>query len=172
MKKFRIGKFIKEFRVGRLSLFFGEVLLLIFAPTYQFVDYLMNETPGDGVKIYGDNPVFKNVLGIKTVEYRITVDGKNIARISTSIKSPPWMRSLGAPNQVVWGKSARSVSRSSQIFWIVLVRILIKMIPFILIFITWKICEFNDDEEDWKNNALALRKPRNYYDGNDWSVGM
>lgn len=161
---------MKKLRIGRLLLFFGEVLLLIFAPTYQFVDYLVNEIPGDGVKIYGDNPVFKNLLGIKTVQYSTTADGKNIARIATRIETPPWMRSLGAPNQVVWGKSAQSVSPFFQIFWIVLARILIKMIPFILIFITNKIWVFNDDEEDWKN-VLANNRRRNF-DGNDWSVGM
>lgn len=92
MKK-HIGKFL----IG-ISLAFMTI-----GPLYQMIDSYSHDTSGDGETAWGDNPIFRNILGVKKM-YSYSEAGDGWHRYRTDIETPRWMQGLGLPKIVSFGQ--------------------------------------------------------------------
>ncbi|MFA6325447.1 MAG: hypothetical protein WCX46_04445 [Candidatus Paceibacterota bacterium] len=109
------------------------VALFFLAPIYQTLDEVIKNVPGDGKRIYGDNPIFKNLLGIKTQNY-FKMDGQ-WEYCGTKIQVAPWMQKIGV-NKFVYsgGGIYNDNSSKKEIILVYFLRFLIKIIiPLIFI---------------------------------------
>lgn len=118
----------------------GEVLTIIgialffIAPSYQFFDARLKNESGDGEIVYGDNPVFRNLLGVKTLRYH-DIDGYWDYE-GTKLETTQWMQEIGFEKNIYWGYSKfndfRSNSNEIQVVLIIALRLIIKLsIPLI-----------------------------------------
>lgn len=128
-------------KIGEIICLVG-VALFFLAPIYQVVDELVKNVPGDGERVYGDNPIFKNILGVKTQCY-FELDGQ-WEYCGTKIQSAPWMQKIGVEKFVhsnggVWNDN----SAQKQIILVYLLRLLIKIIPVIFIILGYFLSKEN-----------------------------
>lgn len=108
--------------------------LFFLAPIYQTLDMVIKNVPGDGKEIYGDNPIFKNLLGIKTDKY-FKMDGQ-WEYCGTKIQVAPWMQKIGGVNEFVYsgGGIYNHNSPTKEIILVDLLRFIVKiMIPLIFL---------------------------------------
>lgn len=118
-------------KTGKIIFLVGVILLFV-APIYQAVDELVKNIPGDGERVYGDNLVFKNILGIKTQCY-FELDGQ-WEYSGTKIQSAPWMQKIGAEKFIYSnGGVYNNNSSPEQIILVYSLRSAIKIIPIIFI---------------------------------------
>ena len=109
------------------------VALFFLAPIYQTLDEVVKNVSGDGKRIYGDNPIFKNLLGIKTENY-FEMDGQ-WEYCGTKIQTAPWMQKIGV-NKFVYsgGGTYNDNSPTKEIILVDFLRFLVKIIiPLIFI---------------------------------------
>jgi hypothetical protein len=125
---------MKKFReILALILFLTGVLTVIFSPIYQLVEMKINNVPGDGEEVYGDN-LFKKILGVKIIKYT-NFDG-NWDYSGATVMVAPWMQKVsGLPEKVTWSSPYEENSKGSDIFFVIFLRLFIKCIPFVLILI-------------------------------------
>lgn len=117
-------------------LFFFGLFLIIACPLYQLIDMRIKNQPGDGIERYGDNFVFKNILGVK-IDYSQYVGGEDGWYLERSeILTPLWMQTFGIPAQVQTGYNYEDSSwwKSEGYSTVIWLRFLIKCIPIVLIF--------------------------------------
>jgi hypothetical protein len=120
-------------KLGRILTTIG-VALFIIAPLFQILHEYFTNIPGDGDCIYGDNPVFRNILGVKTVNY-YRLDG-NWEYAGTELYTTTWMQKMGFDPKVNWGYLSYSDLNSdeTQVACLVTLRWIIKLlIPLIFI---------------------------------------
>lgn len=118
-------------KIGKIIFLVGVALFFV-APIYQVVDELVKNVPGDGERVYGDNPIFKNILGIKT-QYYFEMDGQ-WEHSSTKIQSAPWMQKIGVEKFVYSnGGVYKDNSSPKQMILVYSLRFAIKIIPIIFI---------------------------------------
>lgn len=112
------------------------IFLTITCPLYQSIDMNLKNTPGDGVERFGDNPIFRNILGVK-IDYSSYIQGVDEWNLHRrTILTPPWMQKIGIPEKVETG------AKNYEFFWwktekytlVMWLRFLIKCIPIGLIF--------------------------------------
>jgi hypothetical protein len=112
------------------------LFLTIACPLYQSIDMTIKNTPGDGVERYGDNPIFRNILGIKidNSSYIQGLDEWDLHR--RTILTPRWMQRLGIPKEVETGRNYENYSwwKTEKYTLVMWLRILIKCIPIALLF--------------------------------------
>ncbi len=118
------------------------------APLYQFLTsskIIMPEPYTHNEKIYGDNQIFKNILGVKHVwydwfpssyHYNYANNEVTYHYVGTQIETAPWMQKIGCEKIIIWGHHTSFVKNSStyQIILVVTLRLVVKLlIPFIFI---------------------------------------
>lgn len=121
---------------------FGKVLMVIgicvvFAmPIYQIMYFNIAGSKiipayESGTRVYGDNPILRNVLGIKVVSDYPT--GGDVWEWEyTRYISPSWMRPF-VPENVIWVGSDRNENAKSSPWWqIVLVIFLRTLVKFLI----------------------------------------
>lgn len=60
----------------------------------------VKNSDGDGVQVFGDNPIFRNILGVKTT-YSDWVGGEDGWTVTErEFRVPQWMQLLGCPKEV------------------------------------------------------------------------
>lgn len=119
-------------KLGEILTTIGIVLFFI-APLFQEVDAYIKNDGGDGDVEYGDNFIFRNILGVKTLEY-IEIDGYWDYE-GTELQTTPWMQKIGLDTKIYWGYSDvlfDSNSDDIQIVCVIVLRWIIKLsIPLI-----------------------------------------
>ncbi len=119
-------------KLGEILTTIGIVLFFI-APLFQFIDANLKNDSGDGDVEYGDNFIFRNILGVKTLEY-IEIDGY-WDYYGTELQTTPWMQKIGLDPKIYWGYSEvlfNSNSDDIQIVCVIVLRWIIKLsIPLI-----------------------------------------
>ena len=80
-------------KLGNILKIMGIVLFFA-APFYQFVNEYIDNVDGDGKRVYGNNPVFKNLLGVKTDRYYF-LDAQGWEYENSVIETTTWMQKIG-----------------------------------------------------------------------------
>lgn len=122
-------------KLGKLLMVIGISMFFVF-PIYQVVHF---EIMGSdlvspyivGTKVYGDNPLFRNVLGIK-IESDYPTGGDVWEREYTMYITPSWMHQL-VPQKVLWVWTDRNENLESSPWWqIVTVMVLRTLLKFVI----------------------------------------
>ena len=105
------------------------LILLAFAgPIYQLADSAIKNSEGDGKEIYGDNPVFRKILGVRT-DYYDFFEGHGWEHRYYSVRTPLWMQNLLKTQKVVYYGGDESSKLYDQII-VFITRFCIKFIYF------------------------------------------
>lgn len=111
-------------------------LVAIGGPIYQMVESKINNVEGDGIETLGNNPIFRNILGIKTIHY-VFFAGQGWESWGIDIENPKWMQYIGFDKTVKYCYPAefnQSSENSSfiQQTMLFLLRTFIKLLYFVL----------------------------------------
>jgi len=122
-------------KFGKVLMVIGICMFFVF-PIYQAVYF---EIEGStfvspytaGTKVYGDNPLFRNILGIKVVSNYPT--GGDVWEWEYTLYiTPSWMQHL-VPQKVLWVWTDRNENATSSPWWqIVTVIVLRTLVKFII----------------------------------------
>lgn len=119
-------------KLGEILTTIGIVLFFT-APLFQVVDAYIKNDSGDGEIVYGDNLIFRNILGVKTLDY-FDIDGYWEYE-GAELQTTPWMQKIGLDPKIYWGYSEvlfNSNSDDIQIVCAIALRLIIKLsIPLI-----------------------------------------
>lgn len=114
------------------------LLLTILCPAYQTIDSSIKNTEGDGISEYGNNPVFKNILGIKKVYSYFDPGYGWVETEEVSIQTPMWMQNIfDIPKEVSkrLSSSETKMVKSDGFNQVMIIRFIIKSIPILLLIV-------------------------------------
>lgn len=127
------------------------MILILSAPLFQWVDGYTSDEEYDGKKIYGDNCIFRKILGVKT-EYYNMVSNEELDNYEYSKITPaPWMKVLGVKEEVkynfIYLNTGESFSPVKDVILIIIIRWVIKLAPLIILLISLSTSTKVDNEE-------------------------
>ncbi len=134
------------------------IFLLFACPVYQGIDaWIIKNEPGGGIIVSGDNPVFREVIGIKTTYHFFLPSSGWEETGDWKIQTPNWMQYLGLPKIVTYGNDGNgqpSTNKMSTQITVWILRWIIKLIPVILIIIGLILVKPDKDQINLKTQAL------------------